>query len=160
MAAESTFSIEQHAQVLQDFNATKLNIHAKQEDFASRSASFSSTGNSRLDENHSPNTINSELKDYQELFSKLKVTYLEQETKEKFLRMILSEEVEDANENENTASKLNFWKTNQSNLVEAEDNNFLLKDTLSIKKKELARYSDESTRLIYKLCESEIFFEI
>ncbi|KAK9456290.1 hypothetical protein V1511DRAFT_497066 [Dipodascopsis uninucleata] len=105
----------------------------------------SQEGFNRLD----PYAIEYELKDYKELFSKLKVTYLEQETKETFLRLILDEGDNDKDLNQ----ELELWKISQVDIETVQDKNRNLKQALVEKKKRLQVISDEIAALVKSVCE-------
>lgn len=107
--------------------------------------------NTDLFDRSNPAAIEFELKDYRELFSKLKVTYLEQETKEAFLRVILEE-----NDDENFEGKeLKMWRTGQKEIDEVTQRNAELKAVLVEKKKKLQDTSDEMSKLVEDVCKSE-----
>ncbi|KAK7205076.1 hypothetical protein BZA70DRAFT_267613 [Myxozyma melibiosi] len=106
--------------------------------------------NTGLLDRSNPAAIEFELKDYKELFSKLKVTYLEQETKEAFLRIILEDDEEDGEEA--NGKELKLWKIGQKEIDEVTERNAELKAVLVDKKKSLQTTSDEISKLVEDIC--------
>ncbi|KAK9448717.1 uncharacterized protein V1518DRAFT_299513 [Limtongia smithiae] len=97
-----------------------------------------------------PADVEFELKDFKELFSKLKVTYLEQETKETFLRLILDDDG-DADMGADSR-KQKMWEIDLNEISKVTTRNEELKQILSSKKKHLQEVSDEITAHVNDLC--------
>ncbi|KAK9480019.1 hypothetical protein V1514DRAFT_327135 [Lipomyces japonicus] len=171
-----------YRKVLEEFTSAEFNIRNQEHEFEEWSSSQSivlgsSRKRPRHDENNDPTMTQSlqkdllmfnrlnmaeiqyELKDYKELFSKLKLTYLEQETKETFLRVILDEEEEqrdDENYKENHKShekKLPLWKLGQNDIEQVNNTNGQLKQVLVSKKQSLQDTSDQIAKLVNQTCE-------
>ena len=87
-----------------------LNIHSNTS-IPKRSSNASSTDSAR--DNATPVILSADLIHYQELFSKLRFSYVEQVTKERFLRAITAEQPDfvDANENVELDERLKENKT-------------------------------------------------
>ncbi|KAK9240878.1 hypothetical protein V1525DRAFT_394171 [Lipomyces kononenkoae] len=155
-----------HRHILSEFRSLQLDITKQEHDFKEWSSRFSTTHNSgsptrsptrklqsATPEGLNPGAIEVELKDFKELFSKLKVTYLEQETKETFLRVILDEDEEEPKDESGNRKGLRVWKIGQTDLDEATERNGGLKQALVDKKKELQQVSDVITDLVGEVCD-------
>ncbi|KAK9467422.1 hypothetical protein V1512DRAFT_261161 [Lipomyces arxii] len=148
--------------VLGQFSETKLNIQSQKGDFkqlSSRSSLalgnamvHSPTGTTQTFDRSNPAAIEFELRDFKELLSKLKVTYLEQETKETFLRVILDEDDDEAVEHGQGNLELKLWKIAEKDIEEAGVRNQKLKDVLVGKKKALESASNEIRSLVDDAC--------
>ncbi|KAK9473592.1 uncharacterized protein V1510DRAFT_402270 [Dipodascopsis tothii] len=124
--------LDHHAAVLRAFRASQLNVEARPP--------------GRLDDGHAPGTVQAELRDYTDLFSKLKVTYLEQETKERFLRTVLDE---------TDVGPLPLWAVGPDSLAAEEDKNVDLKAALKAKKRDLAGHADAIAELVARVAERQ-----
>ncbi|KAK9387987.1 hypothetical protein V1515DRAFT_620904 [Lipomyces mesembrius] len=155
-----------HRQILAKFTTVQLNIANQENDFkewTTRSSIALGNGSplhsptrkiqSISVDCSNPAAIEVELKDFKELFSKLKVTYLEQETKETFLRAILDEDEEKATEEASERKDLRVWRVGQLDLDEATQRNVGLKQVLVDKKKALQNASNEIAALVGRVCD-------
>ncbi|ODQ73052.1 hypothetical protein LIPSTDRAFT_283223 [Lipomyces starkeyi NRRL Y-11557] len=156
-----------HRQILAKFTTVRLNIAAQENDFKEwtmRSSIALGNGSpvcsparkiqSMPVDCSNPAAIEVELKDFKELFSKLKVTYLEQETKETFLRAILDDDEEKASDEASERKDLGVWRVGQLDLDEATQRNLGLKQLLVDKKKALQNASNEIAALVEEVCDS------
>ncbi|KAK9333164.1 hypothetical protein V1520DRAFT_181847 [Lipomyces starkeyi] len=155
-----------HRQILAKFTTVRLNIAAQENDFKEwtmRSSIALGNGSpvcsparkiqSMPVDCSNPAAIEVELKDFKELFSKLKVTYLEQETKETFLRAILDDDEEKASDEASERKDLGVWRVGQLDLDEATQRNLGLKQLLVDKKKALQNASNEIAALVEEVCD-------
>ncbi|KAK9376880.1 uncharacterized protein V1513DRAFT_423309 [Lipomyces chichibuensis] len=165
-----------HRQILAKFTNVPLNIATQENDFkewTTRSSIALGSGGSLRSPRRkiqsmsvdcsNPAAIEVELKDFKELFSKLKVTYLEQETKETFLRAILDVDDDDDDDDDDDEKKgtdeaserkdLRMWKVGQLDLDEATQRNIGLKQVLVDKKKALQNASNEIAALVEVVCD-------
>ncbi|KAK9255754.1 hypothetical protein V1507DRAFT_502002 [Lipomyces tetrasporus] len=161
--------LSHHSQILAEFTNARLNFTNQEHDFKEWSTRCSialGSGSPLRSPTHmaqnisvdcsNPAAIEVELKDFKELFSKLKVTYLEQETKETFLRVILDDnddEGETENEDSNERKDLRIWRIKEKDLDEATQRNAGLKQVLVDKKNALQDASDQITALVGEVCD-------
>ncbi|KAK9356135.1 hypothetical protein V1523DRAFT_403230 [Lipomyces doorenjongii] len=155
-----------HRQILAKFTTVQLNIANQENDFkewTTRSSIALGNGSptrsptrkiqSMSVDCSNPAAIEVELKDFKELFSKLKVTYLEQETKETFLRAILDDDDEKATVEASERKGLRVWRVGQLDLDDATQRNVGLKQVLVDKKKALQNASNEIAALVGRVCD-------
>ncbi|KAK9492717.1 hypothetical protein V1508DRAFT_132722 [Lipomyces doorenjongii] len=155
-----------HRQILAKFTTVQLNIANQENDFkewTTRSSIALGNGSptrsptrkiqSMSVDCSNPAAIEVELKDFKELFSKLKVTYLEQETKETFLRAILDDDDEKATEEASERKGLRVWRVGQLDLDDATQRNVGLKQVLVDKKNALQNASNEIAALVGRVCD-------
>ncbi|KAK9326382.1 hypothetical protein V1517DRAFT_283216 [Lipomyces orientalis] len=161
--------LSHHREILTEFSNARLNFTNQEHDFKEWSTRCSialGSGSPLRSPTHTaqnmsvdclnPAAIEVELKDFKELFSKLKVTYLEQETKETFLHIILDDNDDEAgteNGDSNARKDLRIWRIKQKDLDEATQRNAGLKQVLVDKKKALQDASDEITALVGEVCD-------
>lgn len=111
--------MEPQVSLLKQFTQREFNISKLKEEYELK------TGSSVTDDCgpvSNPLTLEADLKHYKELFSKLKFSYLEQDSKEKFLRAILDDPP---------------LVVDSSDISQLEDNNVILKNTLKSTKNEV-----------------------
>ncbi|KAK9462268.1 uncharacterized protein V1516DRAFT_308611 [Lipomyces oligophaga] len=105
------------------------------------------------------NSVEKEVKEYKDLFSKLKVIFLEQSTKENFIREILDEEQIENDDDDDLWSNtmdlqnLKFWSITQTQIEKLSIEIAELKSGLVNKKAELDRVSDQLTATINHTCQ-------
>ncbi|KAK9370189.1 hypothetical protein V1509DRAFT_616991 [Lipomyces kononenkoae] len=158
--------VSHHRNILSEFKSLQLDITNQERDFkewSTRVSTAHSDGSparsptckpqSVAPEGLNPAAIEVELKDFKELFSKLKVTYLEQETKETFLRVILDDDEEDPKGDPYERKDLKVWNIGQTDLDEAAERNVGLKQALVEKKRALQKVSDEIADLVGEVCD-------
>ncbi|EMR09329.1 hypothetical protein PNEG_02284 [Pneumocystis murina B123] len=144
---------------ISSFISTKLFIHSQKQDYIRKTNSAITTSSQQSDldkisnlqimeinENvPSPNMVESDLKYFKELFSKLKFSYIEQETKERYLRAILDDPI--------------LVIENKDNL-ELEKKNMELKSLLKNTKESLNATCQNLEQTISKVCnEYEIMIQ-
>ncbi|KTW26357.1 hypothetical protein T552_02840 [Pneumocystis carinii B80] len=144
---------------ISSFMSTKLFIHSQKQDYIKKTNSAITTSSQQtgLDKNSNVqmmemnenvpglNMVESDLKYFKELFSKLKFSYIEQETKERYLRAILDDPI--------------LVVENKDNL-ELEKKNMELKSLLKNTKESLNETCQNLEQTISKVCnEYEIMIQ-
>ncbi|KTW29103.1 uncharacterized protein T551_02377 [Pneumocystis jirovecii RU7] len=146
-------NLEETQKCISSFLSTKLFLHSQKHDYI-RKTSSTNTGPTLTPQQNTedisglqnevierdipdPNVVESDLKYFKELFSKLKFSYIEQETKERYLRAILDDPILVVEHKDN---------------IELEKKNMELKSHLKNRKENVDETCKELEQIISRVC--------
>ncbi|KAG5513346.1 hypothetical protein PMAC_001409 [Pneumocystis sp. 'macacae'] len=146
-------NLEDAQKCISSFLSAKLFLHSQKQDYI-RKTSSANTGSTVAQQQNTddisnvqnevgeedisdPNIVESDLKYFKELFSKLKFSYIEQETKERYLRAILDDPILVVEHKDN---------------IELEKKNVELKSHLKSRKEDVDKTCKELEQTVSKVC--------